>query len=115
MFNRIKSATSLVVLALLGLSMTCDARAGSSRDQARTDRYVQPCVSEIGRHADYEGATRITHVVDRLLQRNPVELEIRVETRVASDDPDGEIRRYRASCVVAGVGKLVRFNIDRIG
>ena len=114
MNDRGKTLVSLSTLALLGLTMTCDAYAGTNRSERRTMEQVGSCVSEIAKHADYNDASRAIHWVDKLTQKNLSELEIRIETTVY--DADGELvsRKYRTSCVVAGMRNLVDFRIDPV-
>ncbi len=112
MTNQGKSALSLSLLALLGLTMTCDAYADSNRDQHRTMKYVRSCVAEIAKHANYDGASRAIHWVDRLNQKNLVELEIRIETTVYAADGEPATRKYETLCLVAGLGNLVDFRMD---
>ena len=100
------------MLALLGLTMTCDAYADSNRDQRRTMKHVRSCVAEIAKHANYGDASRAFHLVERLKQKNLVELEIRIETSVYVADGEPATRKYETSCLVAGLGKLVDFRID---
>jgi hypothetical protein len=112
MTNQGKSTLSLSLLALLGLTMTCDAYADSNREQRRTIKQVRSCVAEIAKHANYDDASRALHLVERLKQKNLVELEIRIETSVYAADGEPVTRKYKTSCLVAGLGKLVDFRID---
>ena len=112
MTNQGKSTLSLSMLALLGLTMTCDAYADTNRDQRRTMKQVRSCVAEIAKHANYDDASRALHLVERLKQKNLVELEIRIETSVYAADGEPVTRKYKTSCLVAGLGKLVDFRID---
>ena len=102
------------MLALLGLTMTCDANADSNREQRRTIKQVRSCVAEIAKHANYDDASRAFHLVERLKQKNLVELEIRIETSVYVSDGEPATRKYKTSCLVAGLGILVDFRIDAI-
>ena len=92
MTNKGKTTLSFSMLALFGLTMTCDAYADTNRDQRRTIKQVRSCVAEIAKHANYDGASRAIHWVDRLNQKNLVELEIRIETTVYA--PNGEPVSY---------------------
>ena len=114
MNDRGKTLLSLSTLALLGLTMTCDAYAGANRSERRTIEQVRSCVSEIAKHADYDDASRAIHWVDKLTQKNLVELEIRIETTVFAADGEQASRKYRTSCVVAGIRNLVDFQIDSV-
>ena len=114
MTNQGKSTLSLSMLALLGLTMTCDAYADSNRDQRRTMKHVRSCVAEIAKHANYDDASRAIHWVDTLKQKNLVELEIRIETTVYAVDGEPATRKYETSCLVAGLGNLIDFRIDAI-
>mgnify|MGYP001547399924 FL=1 len=115
MTNQGKTTLSLSTLALLGLTMTCDAYADAdSRNERRTMKQVRSCVSEIAKYANYDDASRALHLVERLKQKNLIELEIRIETSVyaAADEPAA--RKYKTSCLVAGLGNLVDFRIDEM-
>ena len=108
MKNGLKTAMSVSIAALLGLSLTCNVNAAQTHGKARTDRQIQACVAEIGLHANYDEAARVVHRVESLEQRNLTELKIGVETTVFLKD-DGSEREYRASCVTDTMGNLVKF------
>ena len=112
MTNQGKTTLSLSMLALLGLTMTCDAYADTNRDQRRTIKQIRSCVAEIAKHANYDDASRAIHWVGRVNQKNLVELEIRIETTVYAVDGEPATRKYKTSCLVAGLGNLVDFRID---
>ena len=112
MNDREKKTLSLSTLALLSLTMTCDAYADTNRDQRRTIKQVRSCVAEIAKHANYDDASRAFHLVERLNQKNLVELEIRIETSVYSADGEPATRKYMTSCLVAALGRLEDFRID---
>ena len=105
----LKTAMSLSIVALLGLSLTCNVNAAQTHGKARTDRQIQACVAEIGLHANYDEASRVVHRVESLEQRNLAEMKIGVETTVFLKD-DGSEREYRASCVTDTMGNLVKFH-----
>ncbi len=102
-----KTLTSLAAMLLLGLSVTCDASANSSRDDRRTQYEVQSCVAEIAKRANYEGASRIVHRVQELRQKNLVEVEMTIATSVHLDEATGATREYSTSCVIAQLGRVV--------
>ena len=116
MTNQGRTTLSLSTLALLGLTMTGDAYADAdSRNERQTMKQVRSCVSEIAKYANYDGASRALHLVERLKQKNLIELEIRIETSVyAAADDQPATRTYKTSCLVAGLGKLVDFRIDEM-
>ena len=114
MTNQAKTTLSLSILALFGVTMTCDAYADSNRDERRTLKQVRSCVSEIAKHVDYNGASQATHWVDRLTQKNLAELEIRIETTVYAASSETANRKYRTTCVVAGAQSLIKFRINPI-
>ena len=104
----IKSILSVIVLAMFGLALSCDA---SARDDYRTDLQIRACVAAIGSQADYRGAERVVHQVTRLRQRNYAELEIKVDTAVYGAD---DVREYAASCVTDTRGDLVKLRVNPI-
>ena len=112
--DRIKSISSLTILVLLGLSLVSHADAGSSRFRHLTDEQIQVCVSEIGRHANDDNASRVVHRIVGLDQRNLEEMEIRVETSVYLKSEGDLAREYRASCIIGTMRDLVRFRIDNL-
>lgn len=114
MNDRGKTLVSLSTLALLGVTIACDAYAGTNRGERRTIEQVRSCVSEIAKHADYNDASRAIHWVDRFAQKNLAELEIRIETTVYAADGELVSRKYRTSCVVVGMRNLVDFRIDPV-
>jgi hypothetical protein len=114
MTNQGKTILSLSTLALLGLTMTCDAYADSDRNERRTMKQVRSCVSEIAKHANYDDASRATHWVGRLAQKNLAELQIRIETTVYAANGETATRKYKTSCLVSGMEYLVEFRIDPI-
>ena len=115
MNKQIKLATSLTTMAVLGIAVISDANAKTDRFRHSTNKQIQTCVSEIGRHADYGDASRVVHRIVALKQRNLVELEIKVETSVHLKS-DGDIaRKYTASCVTGTMGDLVKFRIAADG
>jgi len=114
MNDRGKKLVSLSTLALLGITMTCDAYAGTNRSERRTIEQVRSCVSEIAKHADYKDVSRALHWVDKLTQKNLAELEIRIETTVYAADGELVSRKYRTSCVVTDMRDLVDFRIDPV-
>lgn len=114
MTNQGKTTLSLSMLALLGLTMTCDAYADTNREQRRTIKQVRSRVAEIAKHANYDDASRAFHFVERLKQKNLVELEIRIETSVYAADGEPATRKYKTWCLIAGLGNLVDFRIDPI-
>lgn len=114
MTNQGTTTLSLSTLALLGLTMTCNAYAGANRDERRTIKQVRSCVAEIEKHADYHDAARAIHWIEGLNQKNLVELEIRIETFVYAVDGELATRKYKTSCLVVGLGKLVDFRIDEL-
>jgi hypothetical protein len=113
MNDRIKTLGSATVLALLGLAIVPEAGAGSVPATRGTSAPIQACVAEIGKYADYGGASRVVHAVAALDQRNLVEMEIKVETSVYTKD-GAVAREYTASCVTGSLGKLLKFHIDGV-
>ena len=115
MTDRRKTVTSLITLVVLGLTMTCDVQADSAREQARTLNYLQPCIAEIGKHVDYADSTRVVHWVERLNQKNLVELEVLINTAVFGAGRDGAAREYQTLCITGSLGDVVKFRIDDSG
>ena len=114
MNDRGKTLLSVSTLALLILTMTCDAYADTNRDQRRTIKQVRSCVAEIAKHANYDDTSRALHWVERLSQKNHAELEISIETTVYSIDGEVVARKYKTSCLTAGMGILRKFRIHPV-
>ena len=113
MTNRQKLHTTLIALLATGFVASA-ANASTSRDAARVDSYIQPCILEIAKQADYGEARKVVHRVARLDQRNLVEMEIKVITSVHTGPDEGVAREYRTTCRVAGLGDLVKFNMNDV-
>jgi hypothetical protein len=109
---KVKSATTIGVALLLGLSLACDASAAVERDNKAITDPVEACIAEIGERVDYDGASRVVHQVVAIDQKNLIELSIRIETSVLFDDESGTSRGYLASCVTGVLGKIVKFRLD---
>ena len=111
MFKHPKAVTSLTAIALLGLSVTCVAGADPDRYERRTQAEVRSCIAEIAKRADYEGASRVVHLVKDLRQKNLVEVELRIITSVYFEGTADETRQYETSCVVAQLGEVVDIRV----
>lgn len=106
-----KSVIALSLAALLGLSLPCNVNAAQTHGKARVNKQIQACVAEIGRHANYDHASRVVHLVETLEQKNLVEMKIGIETTVYLTGSDTG-REYRVSCVTDTMGKLVKFRLQ---
>ena len=115
MSHRRKITTSLTTLALFGLSLACDSHASPREVPSRTYKYVQPCIAEIGKHANYEDASRVVHWVTKFDHRNLVETELRISTAVYLRGDKEVTREYLTSCVTASLGELVEFQFAESG
>lgn len=104
----------LTSLAVLGLSFTTDAVAGSDRYQARILRDARSCIDQIDKRIDLESASRIVHLVEETRQRNLAEVQIRIETRVYESSSEFSKAKYDSFCTAAGLGKIVEFRITKI-
>jgi hypothetical protein len=106
-----KSATTVGVALLLGLSLTCEANAETERDNRAITDPIKACVAEIGERANYEDADRIVHYVTALDQKNIVQKSITIETAVYVDEDSDTARVYTASCITGDLGKIVKFRL----
>lgn len=116
MFGRgktIGTVASFAMLVSLGLTLTCDAHAESDRAMKRTNSHIKACVTEISKEANYADATRVVHVVDRLNQKNLVELDIGVTTSVYGDDEDVAVRTYRTNCTTGHFADVVKLRVAK--
>ena len=115
MFERGKTIgtwASFAMLVSLGLTLTCDAHAESDRAVKRTNSHIKACVAEIDKEVNITDATRVVHVVDRLNQKNLVELDIGVTTSVYSDD-DVAVRTYRTACTTGHFADVVKLRVAK--
>ena len=116
MFERGKTIgtwASFAMLVSLGLTLTCDAHAESDRAMKRTNSHIKACDTEISKEANYEDATRVVHVVDRLNQKNLVELDIGVTTSVYADDDEVAVRTYRTDCTTGHFADVVKLRVAK--
>ena len=116
MFERgkiIGTWASFAMLVSLGLTLTFDAHAESERASKRTNSQIKACVAEISKEANYVNATRVVHVVDRLSQKNLVELDISVTTSVYSEDEDIAVRTYRTACTTGRFADVIKLRVAR--
>ena len=112
MTHRVKSLSSLLVLAMLGLTLSGNARAETDMGERVTNLQIDACVSQINRHADYTEAHRVVHLVDRLSQRNLIELEVGISTSVYVGDDEAAARVYATRCTTDTLGGVVRFRVS---
>ena len=111
MTDRVKTISSLVALGMLGLTLTCGARAVTGMGERVTNLQIDACVAEISRHADYTQAHRVVHLVDRLDQKNLVELEVGIDTSVYVGEGETAKRVYRTRCTTDTLGDVVKFRV----
>ena len=112
MNNHLRLLTSLTSLMVLSFSAISDAHAGASQLRNSTNKQIQSCVAEIGKHADFDDATRVVHWVIALEQKNLMELTIKIESAVYGQVGEEIIRGYTASCVTGTMGDLVKFRFS---
>lgn len=106
----LKTQMSLLLVTLLGLTLTCDATAAATHGKARMIKQIQSCVDEIGRRANYHEASRVVHLIASVEQEGLTGTRIAVETTVHLNGND-EDREYRISCVTDTMGELVGFRL----
>lgn len=114
MNRNFKALTSLTVLACLSLAATCSAAATESSGASRTKLQIDACVAEISRRADYSGASRVVHFIEKLAQKNLAELEITAVTSVYTGDRGRPVREYTAVCITGTDGEIVSFRLGAI-
>ena len=107
-----KSAMSVGVAVLLGLSLTGTANAETENDNKVITDPIQACVAEIGDRANYDGAERVVHVVSKLEQKNLIEKRIEIETSVYIDEATDKTREYHVSCITGNLGKVVKVRLE---
>lgn len=98
-------------LVLTALTMTASAVASPAEPAVTHDsgRDVQMCIAEVAKHADYDGATRVVHLV-HASQKNLAERQFRIDTTVYTGDEQAA-RSYRSDCVTFGAIRMVDFRL----
>ncbi|MEJ2128864.1 MAG: hypothetical protein P8X81_08450 [Woeseiaceae bacterium] len=107
-----KSAISVGVAVLLGLSLTCTANAEDEHSNKAITDPIQACVAKIGDRANYDGAERVVHVVSKLEQKNLVEKRIEIETTIYAGESGDKSRAYHVSCITGNLGKVVKLRLE---
>ncbi len=103
----------LTVLAIAA-SVTFTAMSGAATAAGTSSDYVdevESCVAEIGRHANYDGATRVRHTV-LVVRESHRRYQFRIGTSVFTDSNDIAERQYTAYCVARSNGTPLRFRIE---
>lgn len=85
--------------------------AGTAFEQAQIDMEIQSCLAEVGRHADYEGATRVRHEVT-VSPRRSLGHRFDIHTSIYSETGDGVIRAYTTRCLAYRDNSPARFRIS---
>ena len=110
MINRHQILTTAAAFTLLTI---CAPATASDNDELEYDSDVEACIAEIGDHANYEGATRVQHIV--VMNKRPVfGYRITIDTSVYTKSADTAVREYASYCVSRGDDRLVKFTIDEI-
>lgn len=102
--NSIAAAASATILV-------GGALANAAPNKVVYEKEVQSCISEVGRHADYDEATRVRHTVV-LLEETRLRYKFSIGTSVYTDSDEIATRKYTAYCVVLGDGTPVKFSIE---
>jgi hypothetical protein len=113
MANRIMTVSSLAIAAMLLLAPGSTTRAETEMAERLTNRQIDSCVAEIGKRADYAEAHRVVHLVDRLDQKNLVELEVGITTNVYVGDDEAAARVYRTRCTTDTLADVIKLRVHR--
>ncbi len=110
MINRNQILTSVAAFTLLTISAPATA---SDNDELEYDSDVKACIAEIGDHANYEGATRVQHIV--VMNKRPVfGYRITIDTSVYTKSDGTAVREYASYCDAIDDDKPVKFRIREI-
>ncbi len=109
---RFKSMLSVSLTSLLGFAVIYSADAAQGHGKGQMHRQIQTCVSEIGRHSQFQPGSRVVHWVVSFKQLNLAEARIGIDTIVRSEGNLSN-RKFKTSCVTDAMGKLVEFRISQ--
>ncbi len=109
--NRILSALIPFALVVATAIAPLSAAADEARAAERLKHEIRICMAELGKRADYDGATRVVHTV-HAEQKNIAERELRIVTAVYTVDAESAARNYASRCVTRGPVKLVKFELE---
>ncbi len=107
----IQSATAVAALIALAAPGVVESAGKTANRSMETE--IQICVSEVGKNANYEHATRVVHMIMAAKQKNLAEQQFTIDTMVFTDNKDAIAREYRTRCVTRGALKLVDFEISQ--
>ena len=108
MINRPQLLTAAATITLLIFG---GPAAASDNIKPAYASEVKTCIAEVGDHANYEGATRVLHMV--VIKKRPViGYVFTIDTSVYTKSDDTAVREYASYCVSRGDDKLVKFRID---
>ena len=101
----------LILAAAAAITFASFGGAASAADsKAEYADEVHSCVAEIGRHANYDEATRVRHTVD-IVRETRLRYVFTIETSVFTDSDVTAEREYTAYCVARGSGEPLKFRI----
>jgi hypothetical protein len=106
----ISKATISTSLAIAGLVVSSSAFALPLLSEPAPESTVKQCVAEVGEQANYEGASRVRHVVDSK-KRRVSGYKLIIDTTVFGADGSEVIREYATVCSVSDDAELRHFKI----
>lgn len=112
--NKKAVATSLFVVAFIGLGLASNAQAHPGEAKVAPDSSIQQCVAQIGKQADYSNAGRVLHVVESK-ERRVSGYSIKIDTRVFDSDSGELVREYATYCAVASNSEMRAFKLRVMG
>ena len=99
-----------ISLALVGLFVSSVALAGLGAEEIPSES-IDSCVAEIRANANYSGAGRVRHVLERFGHRS-LASKLRISTAVYDESGERVIRAYATKCIVYGDDAPVFFRIE---
>ncbi len=107
MINRplILAAAAAITLVTVG------GAASAANTKVPYAKEVQSCVAEVGRHANYDEATRIRHTIV-IVKETRMRYVFTIGTSVFTDSDVTPAREYTAYCVARGNGTPLKFRIE---
>ncbi len=106
----IRKHTILAAAAVLSL-IPFAGTASAADAAAKYVSEVQACVTEIGRHANYDDARRVRHTVV-VLKQSRARFVFAIDTSVFTDSEESAARQYTTRCITRGDGTPLKFEIQ---
>ncbi len=111
MINRQQLLTAATAITLLTIGGPV---AASDNGKLAYESEVRSCVAEVGKHANYNDATRVRHTVVKVKPRTGIGYVFTIDTSVFTDSDEIAVREYASYCVARGDQTPVKFKIEKV-